>query len=117
MDLGHSRNRDLEQNQPQQQEMSHEQRVGQLYNDIDAQSRKNSEVAQVFNRYSGPEQLELKNQIAHAAASATRSPDPHITGMFVSNDNRHIAGWVNEHFMFKVPFPEHSRKEEQPQPI
>jgi len=117
MDLGHSRNRDLEQNQPQQQEMSHEQRVGQLYNDIDAQSRKNSEVAQVFNRYSGPEQLELKNQIAHAAASATRSPDPHITSMFVSNDNRHIAGWVNEHFMFKVPFPEHSRKEEQPQPI
>ena len=117
MDLGHSRNRDLEQNQPQRQEMSHEQRVGQLYNDIDAQSRKNSEVAQVFNRYSGPEQLELKNQIAHAAASATRSPDPHITGMFVSNDNRHIAGWVNEHFMFKVPFPEHSRKEEQPQPI
>ena len=117
MDLGHSRNRDLEQNQPQQQEMSHEQRVGQLYNDIDAQSRKNSEVAQVFNRYSGPEQLELNNQIAHAAASATRSPDPHITGMFVSNDNRHIAGWVNEHFMFKVPFPEHSRKEEQPQPI
>ncbi len=117
MDLGHSRNRELEQNQPQQQEMSHEQRVGQLYNDIDAQSRKNSEVAQVFNRYSGPEQLELKNQIAHAAASATRSPDPHITGMFVSNDNRHIAGWVNEHFMFKVPFPEHSRKEEQPQPI
>lgn len=117
MDLGHSRNRDLEQNQPQQQEMSHEQRVGQLYNDIDAQSRKNSEVAQIFNRYSGPEQLELKNQIAHAAASATRSPDPHITGMFVSNDNRHIAGWVNEHFMFKVPFPEHSRKEEQPQPI
>lgn len=117
MDLGHSRNRDLEQNQPQQQEMSHEQRVGQLYNDIDAQSRKNSEVAQVFNRYSGPEQLELKNQIAHAAASATRSPDPHITGMFVSNNNRHIAGWVNEHFMFKVPFPEHSRKEEQPQPI
>ena len=117
MDLGHSRNRDLEQNQPQQQEMSHEQRVGQLYNDIDAQSSKNSEVAQVFNRYSGPEQLELKNQIAHAAASATRSPDPHITGMFVSNDNRHIAGWVNEHFMFKVPFPEHSRKEEQPQPI
>ena len=117
MDLGHSRNRDLEQNQPQQQEMSHEQRVGQLYNDIDAQSRKNSEVAQVFNRYSGPEQLELKNQIAHAAASATRSPDPHITGMFVSNDNRHIAGWVNEHFMFKVPFPEHFRKEEQPQPI
>ncbi|WP_138627956.1 hypothetical protein [Neisseria sp. oral taxon 014] len=97
--------------------MSHEQRVGQLYNDIDAQSRKNSEVAQVFNRYSGPEQLELKNQIAHAAASATRSPDPHITSMFVSNDNRHIAGWVNEHFMFKVPFPEHSRKEEQPQPI
>ena len=70
MDLGHSRNRDLEQNQPQRQEMSHEQRVGQLYNDIDAQSRKNSEVAQVFNRYSGPEQLELKNQIAHAAASA-----------------------------------------------
>lgn len=117
MDLGHSRNRDLEQNQPQRQEMSHEQRVGQLYNDIDTQSRKNSEVAQVFNRYSGPEQLELKNQIAHAAASATRSPDPHITGMFVSNDNRHIAGWVNEHFMFKVPFPEHSRKEEQPQPI
>lgn len=117
MDLGHSRNRDLEQNQPQRQEMSLEQRVGQLYNDIDAQSRKNSEVAQVFNRYSGPEQLELKNQIAHAAASATRSPDPHITGMFVSNDNRHIAGWVNEHFMFKVPFPEHSRKEEQPQPI
>lgn len=117
MDLGHSRNRDLEQNQPQQQEMSHEQRVGQLYNDIDAQSRKNSEVAQVFNRYSGPEQLELKNQIAHAAASATRSPDPHITSMFVSNDNRHIAGWVNEHFMFKVPFPEHSQKEEQPQPI
>ena len=117
MDLGHSRNRDLEQNQPQRQEMSHEQRVGQLYNDIDAQSRKNSEVAQIFNRYSGPEQLELKNQIAHAAASATRSPDPHITGMFVSNDNRHIAGWVNEHFMFKVPFPEHSRKEEQPQPI
>ena len=117
MDLGHSRNRDLEQNQPQRQEMSHEQRVGQFYNDIDAQSRKNSEVAQVFNRYSGPEQLELKNQIAHAAASATRSPDPHITGMFVSNDNRHIAGWVNEHFMFKVPFPEHSRKEEQPQPI
>ena len=117
MDLGHSRNRDLEQNQPQRQEMSHEQRVGQLYNDIDAQSRKNSEVAQVFNCYSGPEQLELKNQIAHAAASATRSPDPHITGMFVSNDNRHIAGWVNEHFMFKVPFPEHSRKEEQPQPI
>ena len=117
MDLGHSRNRDLEQNQPQRQEMSHEQRVGQLYNDIDAQSRKNSEVAQVFNRYSGPEQLELKNQIAHAAASATRSPDPHITSMFVSNDNRHIAGWVNEHFMFKVPFPEHSRKEEQPQPI
>ena len=117
MDLGHSRNRDLEQNQPQRQEMSHEQRVGQLYNDIDAQSRKNSEVAQVFNRYSGPEQLELKNQIAHAAASATRSPDPHITGMFVSNDNRHIAGWVNEHFMFKVPFPEHSQKEEQPQPI
>ena len=117
MDLGHSRNRDLEQNQPQRQEMSHEQRVGQLYNDIDTQSRKNSEVTQVFNRYSGPEQLELKNQIAHAAASATRSPDPHITGMFVSNDNRHIAGWVNEHFMFKVPFPEHSRKEEQPQPI
>ena len=117
MDLGHSRNRDLEQNQPQRQEMSHEQRVGQLYNDIDTQSRKNSEVAQVFNRYSGPEQLELKNQIAHAAASATRSPDPHITGMFVSNDNRHIAGWVNEQFMFKVPFPEHSRKEEQPQPI
>ena len=116
MDLGYSRNRDLEQNQPQRQEMPLDQRLGQLYNDIDSQSIKNNDVAQVFDRYPHSQQLELKNQIAHAAAAATQSPDPHITRMFISNDGRHIAGWVNKHFLFQVPFPEHAPKTTQPSP-